>query len=310
MLSGQGPSPFRATVDYYRSKQLDSIPTGPGTDAPKAFTIPGVVGATFSMLQKYGTLKVEDVLESAIEYAIDGFPNYEYMLNRLKSVETKEQFKLFPPGGIEIFFDQGQVPEPGTLLRQIALGNTLKKIVGKDFIIKASVGHLKDLPKKKLGVDVDALALAVDHDGGQPLGQLVERLVAKRLALLELPNRVQCLGVVALGQVIDADKVRLQHGLGLCANQTKRCQDGCQGYGQNSFHGGHSLPENTGLNQPQTMLKPLLAVPSACGTRARAVRWPHRRPQFARAWDQTPARGQCAWLCCHCLLYTSDAADE
>ncbi len=32
---------------------------------------------------------------------------------------------------------------------------TLKKIVGKDFIIKASVGHLKDLPKKKLGVDVE-----------------------------------------------------------------------------------------------------------------------------------------------------------
>jgi DNA topoisomerase-1 len=33
--------------------------------------------------------------------------------------------------------------------------NTLKKMVGKEFIIKASVGHLKDLPKKKLGVDVD-----------------------------------------------------------------------------------------------------------------------------------------------------------
>ncbi len=32
---------------------------------------------------------------------------------------------------------------------------TLKKIVGKNFIIKASVGHIKDLPKKKLGVDVD-----------------------------------------------------------------------------------------------------------------------------------------------------------
>lgn len=33
--------------------------------------------------------------------------------------------------------------------------DTLKKIVGKNFIIKASVGHVKDLPKKKLGVDVD-----------------------------------------------------------------------------------------------------------------------------------------------------------
>ncbi len=30
--------------------------------------------------------------------------------------------------------------------------NTLKKIIGKNFVIKASVGHLKDLPKKKLGV--------------------------------------------------------------------------------------------------------------------------------------------------------------
>ncbi len=33
--------------------------------------------------------------------------------------------------------------------------DTLKKIVGKNFIIKASVGHIKDLPKKDLGVDVD-----------------------------------------------------------------------------------------------------------------------------------------------------------
>ncbi len=33
--------------------------------------------------------------------------------------------------------------------------NTLKKIIGTGFVIKASVGHLKDLPKKKLGVDVE-----------------------------------------------------------------------------------------------------------------------------------------------------------
>ncbi len=33
--------------------------------------------------------------------------------------------------------------------------DTLKKIVGKGFVIKATVGHLKDLPKKKLGVDIE-----------------------------------------------------------------------------------------------------------------------------------------------------------
>ena len=32
---------------------------------------------------------------------------------------------------------------------------TLKKFIGKDFVVMASVGHLKDLPKSKLGVDVE-----------------------------------------------------------------------------------------------------------------------------------------------------------
>ncbi len=32
---------------------------------------------------------------------------------------------------------------------------TLSKFLGKDFIIKASVGHVKDLPRKELGVDVN-----------------------------------------------------------------------------------------------------------------------------------------------------------
>jgi DNA topoisomerase-1 len=32
---------------------------------------------------------------------------------------------------------------------------TLSKFLGKDFVIKATYGHIKDLPKSKLGVDVD-----------------------------------------------------------------------------------------------------------------------------------------------------------
>ena len=32
---------------------------------------------------------------------------------------------------------------------------TLKKFIGRDFVIMVSVGHLKDLPKSKLGVDVE-----------------------------------------------------------------------------------------------------------------------------------------------------------
>lgn len=36
-----------------------------------------------------------------------------------------------------------------------AKANTINKILGKGFSVKASVGHVKDLPKKELGVDVE-----------------------------------------------------------------------------------------------------------------------------------------------------------
>ncbi|MEK7680016.1 MAG: toprim domain-containing protein, partial [Deltaproteobacteria bacterium] len=36
-----------------------------------------------------------------------------------------------------------------------AKAKTINKYLGKDFIVMASVGHIKDLPKSKLGVEVE-----------------------------------------------------------------------------------------------------------------------------------------------------------
>ena len=131
-LSGQGTAPARATVDFYRSRGLDSIPTGPGMAAPLAFTVPGVAHAAISMLDRYGTKSFAEAATPAIEYAERGFPHYQYMIDALGAESTRQQFDLFPPGGSEIFYDDGGLPQEGSLLIQPGLANTLKAMASAE----------------------------------------------------------------------------------------------------------------------------------------------------------------------------------
>ena len=140
-LSGQGTAPARATVDFYRSRGLDTIPTGPGADAPLAFTVPGVAHATLSMLDNYGTKTFAEAAAPAIEYAERGFPHYQYMVDALGAASTRQQFDLFPPGGSEIFYDDGELPQEGSLLVQPGLANTLKAMSAAE---RASTGTRSD----------------------------------------------------------------------------------------------------------------------------------------------------------------------
>ena len=114
-LSGQGTAPGKATADFYKSQGLDRIPTGPGKQAHLSFTVPGIVAAYVSLLERYGSMTIDEVLAPAIEYAENGIPHYEYMLNRLDNANTGVQFDNYPPGGWDVFYDNREVPEPGTL---------------------------------------------------------------------------------------------------------------------------------------------------------------------------------------------------
>ncbi|MCZ6765939.1 MAG: gamma-glutamyltransferase, partial [bacterium] len=76
-LSGQGTAPGKATVEFYRSQGLDEIPTGPGPNAHLSFTVPGVVAALVSLLERYGTKTLGEILAPSIQYAERGIPNYE-----------------------------------------------------------------------------------------------------------------------------------------------------------------------------------------------------------------------------------------
>ncbi len=137
-LSGQGTAPSMATVDFYRSRGLDAIPTGPGADAPLAFTVPGVAHATISMLDRYGTKSFAEAAAPAIEYAERGIPHYQYMIDALGSASTMQQFEAFPPGGSQVFYDNGKLPQEGSLLVQPGLARTLKAMAAAEAASRGS----------------------------------------------------------------------------------------------------------------------------------------------------------------------------
>ncbi len=132
VLSGQGVAPGRATVDFFKQRGLDKIPTGPGPNAELAFTVPGVVDAFILMLETYGTKTLGEVMAPAIGYAQNGFPVYEYMHRKLRIPQCIEQFRRYPPGGMDVFYPGGEPVPVGEMLVQSQLAATLKKMVSAE----------------------------------------------------------------------------------------------------------------------------------------------------------------------------------
>jgi len=131
-VSGQGVAPKLATTAFFRGRGLDRIPTGPGADAHLSFTVPGAVDAYLTLLETRGTRTLAEVLAPAVHYARRGFPMYEYMHRMLAIPESRTQFDLYPPGGTDVFYPNGRVPEVGELFHQPALAATLERLVEAD----------------------------------------------------------------------------------------------------------------------------------------------------------------------------------
>ncbi|MBE7189853.1 gamma-glutamyltransferase, partial [Jatrophihabitans endophyticus] len=70
VVAGQGPAPAAATIGHFRDLGLDLVP---GT-GHLAACVPGAVGAWLTLLERFGTMTVADVLEPAIGYARRGYP--------------------------------------------------------------------------------------------------------------------------------------------------------------------------------------------------------------------------------------------
>ena len=66
------------------------------------------------------------------------------------------------------------MPKTLVVVESPAKAKTLSKYLGRDYQVKASVGHVVDLPKSKLGVDIEndfAADYTVIHGKSQKIGR-------------------------------------------------------------------------------------------------------------------------------------------
>ena len=214
-LSGQGTAPALATVDLFRGRKLDRVPTGPGSNAHLSFTVPGAVDGYLTLLETHGTKSISEVLAPAVQYAEHGFPMYEYMHGLLNISETRAQFDLYPPGGTAVFYPGGRVPEVGELFVQSALGATLRRLIEAD---TRSRGHrtagIAAARERFYRGDIAATIGAFSERVG---GLLRASDLAGYRARLEAPLRTSFAGREILGQSAWTQGPVLMQALGMLA---------------------------------------------------------------------------------------------
>ncbi len=197
-VSGQGTAPALATPALFRERGFDRIPTGPGADAHLSFTVPGAVDAYLTVLEAHGTKTVAEVLAPALHYAEHGFPMYEHMQRLLAIPESRSQFDVYPPGGTDVFYPGGRVPEAGELFAQPALAGTLRRLVEAD--ARARGHRTAGIAAARERFYRGDIALAIGAFSERVGGLLRAADLAGYRARLEPPLRTTFAGREILGQ--------------------------------------------------------------------------------------------------------------
>jgi gamma-glutamyltranspeptidase/glutathione hydrolase len=125
VICGQGTSPHAATLDRFRDLGLDLVP---GTGLLPA-CVPGAFGGWLTMLQRYGTLRLREVLKYAIGYARDGFPVVPRVSATVETVASL--FADHWTSSAEVWLPGGRAPAPGRLFTNADLAHTYDRILGE-----------------------------------------------------------------------------------------------------------------------------------------------------------------------------------
>jgi len=129
MLDGREAAPIEAGKDLYQD-ELGEVMAKASIDGPLAAGIPGMPAALVYLAEHFGKLPLSTSLAPAIKIARQGFksgPHYQRMASFRRKV------LLQSPDAARIFLRQQQAPEPGTLIQQPELADTLEAMAKHGF---------------------------------------------------------------------------------------------------------------------------------------------------------------------------------
>lgn len=129
VINGQGIAPQLATRQFF----LDLAKKAGNEKGPLVIpssgilpaTVPGVLDAVVTALDRFGTKSLAEVMQPAIELA-DGFPIDELRVSYIE--RTRKVYEAWPTSA-RLFLPGGNVPKPGDMFSQPDLARTLRQIV-------------------------------------------------------------------------------------------------------------------------------------------------------------------------------------
>src|SRR5436190_12970477 len=134
-LNASGRAPRALNLDHFTSRKIAEMPlTG-----MEPITVPGAFDGWVTLLDKYGTMKLADLMAPAIEYAEHGFPvmektsaDWEPEVPKLKATEAAAATYLV----------DGHAPRAGAIFTQKNLARTFRTLArdGRDAFYRGEIG--------------------------------------------------------------------------------------------------------------------------------------------------------------------------
>lgn len=135
-LNASGRAPQALNLDYFEKKGIKTIPDS----GMEPITVPGAFDGWVTLLEKYGTMKLAELLTPAIDYAENGFPVMEK--SAAEWADSVAKLKRTPAAASNYLVD-GRAPHAGEIFRQRNLARTFRTLArgGRDAFYKGEIAR-------------------------------------------------------------------------------------------------------------------------------------------------------------------------